>query len=136
MNRGGFTLLEVLVALTVASMAAVISFTVFAIPLRTLVLDAHIVRAKGVAERTFLEVMMHPCDWASAEPTIQQVEDEGLTFTRTVEVGVFPGTDLWRIAITVTWTTAQRPYRTHLVYHHPFYGLVCAQWLPPYAPVR
>jgi len=128
----GFTLLEVLIALTVASMAAVVSFAVLLVPLRTLALDGQIVRAKGVAERALLTALARPCDWASPLPfeRTDDVRDEGMRFVQTVRVHVFPGTDLWRFGVEVAWTTAGRRYHTSLVYDHAFYGVTCPQWVP------
>lgn len=126
----GFTLLEVLVALTVASMAAVVSFTVFLIPLRTLILDGYIVRGKGVAERALLEAMARPCEWEGERE--DTVTDEGAVFERTVEVRVFPGVELWRFSVQTRWSLAGRRYQTSIVHHHAYYGLRCPQWVYPY----
>ena len=109
-DRRGFTLLEILVALTLIGVAIVVVMQLFSANLRSLALSDSYVNASVRAEaimRNVLEDEKFP-DSASAGST-----EDGYRYETVIEKGYEDrtkdlGVDLFKVKITVRWTDGTR----------------------------
>lgn len=122
----GFTLMEVLIALSLTSLLWFPTMLLYARQSRGAIDQALFIRAQGVAERGIESAQARPCGWISAEET---VTDEGRAFQRTVTISLVAET-LVRYQATVRWEAFGRPRRVDLVAYQQVQALpFCPEWM-------
>lgn len=129
--RTGFSLMEVIVALSLVGVLSLVVFANWAVSLRTQATDARYIRAKGAAERTVMEALGRPCEWVNDpldQPRIGTLEDEGMRYSRETDVRPLPGSNLWRFKATVSWVMFGRRYSTSVLMHQDL-PVICPQWM-------
>lgn len=99
----GFSLLEVIVAMSIAAMIATGTFALYAVPLRSMLLMQRFAQAQDVAARALQPLLAQPCEHIGQAPATRMVVDAGYAFQQTTSVAQVPGVSLWRFSAEVSW---------------------------------
>ncbi|MDR7485182.1 MAG: hypothetical protein QN187_07605 [Armatimonadota bacterium] len=99
------TVLEVLIATMLVGVVAIIVFSAFGIGLRAASLAGGMNTATSIAEETLATLTAAPCGSSFWQTIPPEPEDPRLArYRREVRVERRPGTNLWELTVTVTWT--------------------------------
>lgn len=104
----GMTLLEVLIAMMLLSVVALIIFTAFGIGLRAAALAAGMNTATGLAEETLATLTAAPCGSSFRTTLPEEIEGERLQYRRHVSVRPAPGQNLWELSATISWVQERK----------------------------
>jgi hypothetical protein len=99
------TILEVLIALTVFAVVALVVFAAFGIGLRATTLAGGMQTATSLAEEALAQLAASPCG-ASFESALPPLPDRAdlARYRREARADRVPGADLWALTVTVSWT--------------------------------
>lgn len=99
------TILEVLLATMLLGVVALVVFSSFGIGLRAASLASAMNAATSVAEETLATLTAAPCGSSFTQPIPPHPDDPRLArYRRDVRAVRRPGTNLWELSVTVTWT--------------------------------
>jgi hypothetical protein len=102
------TLMEVLIAMMLLAVVAVVIFSAFSIGLRAAALAGGMNTATGIAEETLALLTASPCGSSFTLPISETPDDERLArYHREVRVRPASGVGLWELSVTVSWTQAR-----------------------------
>jgi prepilin-type N-terminal cleavage/methylation domain-containing protein len=131
-SQQGLTLVEVIVAMTLAALVSVGVLSLYGLLFRIMFIQDRYVQAQGLAERAILTMMSQPCE--AEGRVLEQVIVEGREFTVTREAFAHPaissGFRLWRFDAFVEWRQYGRPMRVRMRYFDAT-TFICPRWTDP-----
>ncbi|MDR7543204.1 MAG: hypothetical protein QN120_03005 [Armatimonadota bacterium] len=108
-GQRGLSVLEIIISTLLLGVVAAVVFTAFGVGLRAASLASSMNTATSLAEEILVKMTASPCGASLRQTIPPEPEDPRLArFRREVSVRSVPGTRLWEISATVSWTQERR----------------------------